>query len=54
MADERPDDVIEDYLDEISWVELKGGLIGGQGELISCFHVSNVLLPCQFYHAAGE
>ena len=44
---------LKELVEGSKWVKLKGSLIGGKGELISCFHVSNLLLPCQFYHVAG-
>jgi len=36
--DKRPIDIIEDDFSRVVGLELKGSLIGGEGELISCFH----------------
>ena len=36
--DEGPVDFIEDYLDRIIGLDLKGCLIGGESKLIGCSH----------------
>jgi len=43
--DKRPVDIIEDDFDRVVEPEFERSFIGGESELISCFHRFNFLLP---------